>query len=316
MFITKEIIEDIVVANNIKVKDILTISNKKNLNYEEAVRLLAKRKNIFLRNPFKSSLNRLYNVNKEVSYLYNKQLSVSNFVNSIDAKEYLESRNIDAEIIKKFGLGYALDSWNSLYSWSVDNEVKLEDMILLGLVIKSDPHIFDAFRNRIIIPIFDVYNNIVGFQGRVLSNDTTPKYINSSDSIVFNKSKVLYGLNFAVEEIVKRNLVLIVEGFFDLISLYNKGIKNVIATLGTAFTPFHARLISRYTRNIITCYDADIAGTNASERTIKNCPKDFRIRKLVLPEKMDVEEFINSEKFVSIESLFDRIGGFKKEVGK
>ncbi len=174
------------------------------------------------------------------------------------ARNYLLNRGFSVNIIKKYGIGYALDSWSSLLDYLKLKKYKIFDMYQAGVVSKSQKgSYYDQFRDRIIFPIIDIRGNIIAFGGRVL-DDTKPKYLNSSDTIIFKKSKNLFSMNFAKKHIDKT--VVLVEGYLDAISLYQHGFKNVVATLGTSLTSEQAILISRYSKKVIIGYDSDKAG--------------------------------------------------------
>ena len=219
------------------------------------------------------------------------------FSNLIKSKnpgyEYLRKRGLDDKIIKKFGLGYSLNSWDSLINYLISIGYKKEDLIKSGLVAyKSETKkIYDKFRNRVMFPIFDYRGNVIGFGARVL-DDSSPKYLNSPDTLIFNKRQNLYGLNFARKEIKDRSIIL-VEGYMDLISLYQYGIKNVVATLGTALTDGQGSLIKRYADTAIISYDSDEAGIKATLRAIEILTKlDINVKVLNLKECKDPDEFI------------------------
>ncbi len=231
------------------------------------------------------------------------------FSNLIKSKnpgyEYLRKRGLDDKIIKKFGLGYSLDSWDSLINYLISIGYKSEDLIESGLVgYKSESKkIYDKFRNRVMFPIFDYRGNVIGFGGRVL-DDSLPKYLNSPDTLIFNKRQNLYGLNFARKEIKDRSIIL-VEGYMDLISLYQYGIKNVVATLGTALTDGQGSLIKRYADTAIISYDSDEAGIKASMRAIDILTKlGVNVKVLNLKECKDPDEFIRKY----------GVSGFEKEI--
>ncbi|MGL6104783.1 DNA primase [Romboutsia sp.] len=207
--------------------------------------------------------------------------------------EYLRKRGLDDKIIKKFGLGYSLNSWNALVDYLLSRGYIKKDLIECGLFgyKKETDKIYDKFRNRVIFPIFDYRGNVIGFGGRVL-DDSLPKYLNSPDTLIFNKRQNLYGLNFARKEIKDRTIVL-VEGYMDLISLYQYGIKNVVATLGTALTDQQGNLIKRYADTAIISYDSDEAGIKATLRAIEILAKlDINVKVLNLNKSKDPDEFI------------------------
>ena len=219
------------------------------------------------------------------------------FANLINNKnkgyDYLRKRGLDDKTIKKFGLGFSYDSWNSMMNYLLDKGYERQDLVDSGLIthkVDGDKY-FDRFRNRVMFPIFDYVGNVIGFGGRVL-DDSLPKYLNSPDSIIFNKRYNLYGLNFARKNINNKTLVL-VEGYMDLISLYQYGIKNVVATLGTALTEQQGQLIKRYADTVILAYDSDDAGIKAALRAIDILRKlDINVKVIDLQKSKDPDEYI------------------------
>ncbi len=229
-----------------------------------------------------------YNINKGAAIFFYENLKKSK-----KAMEYLDTRNISESTLKKFGLGYANDNWNDLEKYFTKKGYKKLDLINSGLLVNKESKVYDKYRDRIIFPIFTTTNKIAGFGGRVLSNDGIPKYLNSPQSDIFNKSELLYGLNFAKNEKLSKDYIIVVEGYFDVIALYDKNIKNVVAPLGTALTQEHIKVLKRYTKEIVLSFDADKAGKEAAYRSsnilLKN---DFAGRVLRISSCKDPDEFI------------------------
>lgn len=210
--------------------------------------------------------------------------------------KYLIKRGLDEKIIKNFGLGYALDSWDTLKNYLLSNKYSIEEIKECGLVgqSKKNDNYYDKFRNRVMFPIFDYKGNVIGFGGRVL-DDSLPKYLNSEDTLIFNKRFNLYGLNFARKHIGNSRTIILVEGYMDLISLYQYGVKNVVATLGTALTDSQAQLIKKFADNVVLSYDSDSAGVNASLRAIGILEKSgLKPRILNLGKSKDPDEFVRA----------------------
>ena len=184
--------------------------------------------------------------------------------------EYLLNRGIKKETIEKFKLGFSLNSWDSLFNFLKRKGFKEEDIFLAGLVIKNNNNgYYDRFRSRVMYPIFNLYSDVVAFGARILvDNKDEPKYINSPQTEVYDKSNILFGLNFAKEYIKKENCSVVVEGYMDCISSHQAGIQNVVATSGTALTNGHIKLLKRYSNTICFSFDQDLAGQNATERGI------------------------------------------------
>mgnify|MGYP000850957840 FL=1 len=266
-----------------------------NLSFPEAIALLADRANIdidFNREKNKNrrnSFEKLYRVNVEAARYFFSCLSSSKI-----AKEYLTNRGITVNTIRKFGLGYSLDSWNALIRHLKDKEITELDMISNGLIIKSkNGNYYDRFRNRIIFPVFDYRGRVTGFGGRVL-DDSKPKYLNSPETDLFKKGTNLYGLNFATSCFLAHHFIM-VEGYMDCISLHQYGITNVVASLGTALTIGQAKLMKRYVDKVIIAYDADTAGQMATLRglnILRSVGLDVRV--LLIPQGKDPDEFVRN----------------------
>ena len=267
-----------------------------NLDFMDAVKLLASRCGIEINTNVDETTKERIEKSKKFQDIHIEaaRFYFSNLIKSKNpGYEYLRKRGLDDKIIKKFGLGYSLDSWNSLMNYLISKGYKVEDLIECGLFgYKSETKkIYDKFRNRVMFPIFDYRGNVIGFGGRVL-DDSLPKYLNSPDTLIFNKRQNLYGLNFARKEIKDRSVIL-VEGYMDLISLYQYGIRNVVATLGTALTDGQGSLIKRYADTAIISYDSDEAGIKATLRAIEILNKlDINVKVLNLKECKDPDEFI------------------------
>lgn len=267
----------------------------KNISYLDAVGALAERANIDISNNSESSknkrntLNKYYSINVETArYFFN------NLKNNKKSLNYFQNRNISVNTIKKFGLGYANDSWSDLLIYLRSKGYSELELLSSGLICKSDKNRFyDRFRNRVMFPIFDYNGKVIGFGGRVL-DDSKPKYLNSPESIIFKKGVNLYGLNFLLKNNVNYNReFIIVEGYMDCISLHQAGIYNVVASLGTALTNNMAKLIKRYADRVIISYDADNAGINAADRGLEVLKKEgLDVRILRIPDGKDPDEFI------------------------
>ena len=273
------------------------VMKDKNLPFIEAVKYLANRANIPLKlgNGEQSQSNRkkelLYKVNVEAAKFF-----FSNLMNNQNAKEYFLNRGIKEETIKKFGLGYANDSWNSLMFYLRKkgiNDGLLEEAGLIS-VNKEKGRKYDRFRNRVMFPVFDYQGKVIGFGGRVL-DDSKPKYLNSPETLVFQKGTNLYGLNFALKHNMSERYFVIVEGYMDLISLHQYGITNVVASLGTALTINQARLLKRYADKVVISYDADLAGQMATLRGLEILrTAGFDVRVLSIPQGKDPDEYVRS----------------------
>ncbi|MFA5403628.1 MAG: DNA primase [Ignavibacteria bacterium] len=219
-----------------------------------------------------SEISRLYEINKSAArFFYDKLQNISGYEKDF-LNEYLKKRELKQDTLRKFGIGYAEKGWDSLLNhFSEENIFSEEDIEKAGLIIKNEKgKYYDRFRGRLMFPIFSENDKVVGFGGRKLyDDDQGGKYINSPETRIYNKSRILYGLNFARESIRTNDYVLLVEGYMDLISLHRAEINNVVASSGTALTVEQVQLISRYTKNIVMVYDADLAGIKATKRGIE-----------------------------------------------
>ena len=272
------------------------VMSMENLEFMDALKLLAKQCGVDVNTNMNEEtklkmekINKFQNIHREAARYY--------FSNLITSKNpgynYLRNRGLDDKIIKKFGLGYSLKSWDSLKNYLLSKGYTNEELSECGLITykKENNKSYDKFRNRVMFPIFDYRGNVIGFGGRVL-DDSEPKYLNSPDTLIFNKRFNLYGLNFSRKEIIDKTMIL-VEGYMDLISLYQYGIKNVVATLGTALTDQQGMLIKRYADSAIISYDSDDAGIKATLRAIDILTKlDINVKILNLKDCKDPDEFM------------------------
>jgi len=270
------------------------VMKTKNVTFPEAVKVLAERIGIDIeenndKKIERAKFDKMYNINVEAArFFYN------NLRKDEKAYSYFKNRGINDSTLKKFGIGFAFDGWHNLRNYLKAKGVKEEELLNLGLVVKSPKgSIYDRFRNRVIFPVFDYNGKVIGFGGRVL-DDSKPKYLNSPETPLFRKGIHLYGLNFAIKTNMDRT-VIIVEGYMDCISLHQHGITNVVATLGTALTEYQAKLLKRYVDKVIISFDADVAGQNATLRGLEILKKEnFDIKVLQVPQGKDPDEYIKA----------------------
>lgn len=220
------------------------------------------------------------------------------------ARQYLQQRGIADDVVKQFHLGYAPDTWRSLTDFMEQSGLSLKLAEQAGLIIPGkNGGFYDRFRGRLIFPIENVFGEIVAFGGRMLGKGE-PKYLNSPESPVYIKGKNLYGLNKAKDEIRKKDFALIVEGYFDLISLWNAGIRNVVATLGTALTRDHLDLLRRYCVDVVALFDPDEAGKKALDRSLELfLSTEMRARALILPGGYDPDDYVRKFGQAKMEEL-------------
>lgn len=280
------------------------IMKKENLDFPHALKFLADKYGISIdENPiddkFMEEKTRAYEMNRDAARFFH-----DNLINNPRALAYLEKRKINPKVIRQFGLGFAMDSWDNLYNFLKLKGYKEEELEKVGLIGKKTGNngYYDRFRNRIIFPIIDTKSRVVGFGGRVLDN-TMPKYLNSKDTIVFNKGNHLYGLNL-LNKHSSRKRILLVEGYMDVISLYTRGINYSAASLGTALTTRQSQLIKRYGQEAYLCFDSDLAGIKATLKAIDILVGEgVNPRIMLLPEGMDPDDYINKTSLMDFEKL-------------
>jgi len=210
------------------------------------------------------------------------------------AREYLTTRGISGEIQKAFHIGFSPDKWDSLLNLLNEKgaDEKLIEQSGLVSVNEEKERVFDRFRGRIMFPVLDVNGNPVAFGARAMGSDE-PKYLNSPETPAYTKGQHLYGLFQSKDEIRRKKFAILVEGYLDLIALYQFGITNVAASLGTAFTPEQSKLLSRFTKRVVINYDGDSAGIKAARRATEHLlPQEFDIKVLVLPDGKDPDDFV------------------------
>jgi len=236
------------------------------ITFYEAVRTLAERYNIIIeeikKNEGSGKYSFIYELHEKAMVLYQKNLFSSK---GEPALKYLYDRNLSEEIIKKYKIGFAINSWDNLYNKAktINNN---SDLMKSGLFIRSEKGVFDRFRSRIMFPIFHQSGKVVAFGGRSFKTNDMAKYLNSPETDLYQKSNILYGLHITKQEIRKKGFAILVEGYMDFLQLYQAGIKNIVAISGTSLTDNHANLLSRLTNKIILLYDGDSAGGNAACR--------------------------------------------------
>ena len=222
------------------------------------------------------------------------------------ARDYIEARGITDETRRTFRLGYAPDSWDGLGSYLKRKGASAGQIERSGLVVKKDAGgFYDRFRGRVIFPVLDAQGRAVAFGGRVMGTGE-PKYLNSPETAAYTKGRHLYGLHQTRDDIRRKKFAILVEGYLDLIIPYQFGVRNAVASLGTALTPEQAKLLGRFARRVVVNYDGDRAGVSAAKRAIETLlAEDFDIKVLVLPEGADPDEFIKS---AGVEAYNERRG--------
>ncbi len=278
------------------------------ISFIESVQELAQRYGITIESGEEASSERqseqeiLYDLNTEAAIFFSDNLLKHS--DGEIARDYFQKRKVKLQTMRKFGLGYSLPGWDNFVAYAQDKKLDLERAVFLGLIGQSkDGRLYDRFSGRIIFPIFSPNGRVVAFAGRILEGKdaNNAKYLNSPESSIYTKGRILYGLSFAKDEIRKLDKAILVEGYMDLISLHQAGIKNVVAVSGTALTEEQVQLLSRYTKNVVLLFDADTAGIKASMRSIELLlRKDMEIKIASLPAGEDPDSYVNNfgpEKF-------------------
>ena len=276
--------------------DMITfIREAEHLDYVEAVRFLAERSGLKMPEDLGKddeqmrARQRMQALNRESARFFHSVLISSAGKRGM---EYLAARGLTPEIIRKFGLGYAPDSWDALCGHLREKGFSEEEMLAAAVARRSERtgRLYDYFRGRVMFPIIDLRGVVVGFGGRILG-DEKPKYLNSADTLIFKKSRGLFAMNFA--KATKEQRLLLCEGYMDAIAVYQGGFDNAVATLGTALTPEQARLISQYTSEVVIAYDSDEPGQKATRRAVGLFEQTgIRVRVLTVKGAKDPDEFL------------------------
>ncbi|MBN8702026.1 MAG: DNA primase [Bacteroidetes bacterium] len=303
------------------------VMDHEQMSYPEALRYLAKKYNIEIEEEYTKDLDvlreeqtereSLFVVNTFAQNYFSEQLLTTDLGKSVGLG-YFKERGFTEETIKKFQLGISPDDRKALLNAALQAGYKLEYLIKTGLVIDGERGAFDRFFDRVMFPIHNVTGRVLGFGGRILKTDKkAAKYINSPESDIYNKSKVLYGLFFAKKSIVQEDSCFLVEGYTDVISMHQAGIENVVASSGTSLTVDQIKLIKRYTNNITILYDGDFAGIKASFRGIDMILEEgMNVKVLLFPDGEDPDSYskktgkdelknfikINSKDFISFKT--------------
>ncbi len=295
------------------------IMAKENLDFMEAVKLLAERAGVPVpdyrsateRNraaQLHEKKKRMYAMNAEAArFFFNNLIAPENK----RALDYLRQRKLSNATIKSFGLGYAPDSWSKLIDFMKTKGYTEEELIEGGLAVKRDNgSCFDKFRDRVMFPILDLRGNVIAFGGRILTDkEGAPKYLNSPETLVFKKKDNLFAMNIAKNS--KAGQFLLMEGYMDVISLHQNGFDNAVASLGTAFTPQQAEIIKRYADKAVLCYDSDEAGQKATHRAGEILREaDIKTKVLKMNEGKDPDEYIKAKGAEMFQLLVDNAESF------
>ena len=285
--------------------------------YPEAIKYLAKKYNIEIEETEQSDEQKEQANERESMYLVSefaqqhfKQMLWDTELGKAIGLSYFKERGFTEETIKKFELGYCLDQWDGFTTAALDKGYQLDYLQKTGLTIvkedannPNDPRKFDRFKGRVMFPIHSLSGRVLGFGGRILTNDKkAAKYLNSPESEIYHKSKVLYGIYYAKQAIAKEDNCYLVEGYTDVIQLYQRGIHNVVSSSGTALTPEQIRLINRLTKNITVLFDGDAAGLRASLRGIDLIlEQGMNVKICTFPEGEDPDSFSKNNELEEVE---------------
>ena len=265
-----------------------------NLSYPDAVRFLAKRAGLEVpeddanASQYKKK-ERLWALSKSAARFFNEQLKTPQ---AEEVRAYIAKRGLSASTVTRFGLGFAPNCWSALLDAMTAQGFTKEELLQAGLVLqnKEKGSFYDRFRNRLMFPIIDVRGNVIGFGGRVM-DDSTPKYLNSPETVIFNKRRNLFAMNIVKKS--KQGFIVLTEGYMDAIALHQYGFDCAVASLGTSLTQEHAEMLSKYTNEVVLIYDADTAGQNATQRAIPMLEKTgLRVRVLRMQGAKDPDEFL------------------------
>lgn len=284
------------------------VMNVENLDFIESIRFLADRARIQLpegeskEEEEKARLKQdILKANLEAARFFYNYLSLKQGEN---ARNYLNKRNLSESTIKKFGIGLSPDDWDLLYKHLINKGFAENVIVKSGLVLPNKKgSYYDRFRSRIMFPIFDIRGNVIGFGGRV-TDASMPKYMNSPETLCYNKGKTLYAMNFAKNSGEKR--IIVVEGYMDVISLHQSGIINTVASLGTALTESQGRILKKYSEEIIISYDADTAGQAATMRGLDLLNEiGCNVKVLIVPKGKDPDEYVRNNGNEAFKKLID-----------
>lgn len=265
------------------------------VEFGDALRILAQKAGVELKRQdpkLRTERQRLYEICESATRFFEKQLESKT---GQEVKKYLIGRGINENSIVKWRLGWSPDSWQGLVDFLVSKGYQKQELVKAGLVIRNEKgSYYDRFRTRIMFPVFDLSSQVVGFGGRIFKSEDTAKYMNTPATLLYDKSRILYGLDKSKVEIRKKDFCILAEGYIDVILGHQTGFENMVATSGTALTPFQLKILKRYSENLFTAFDMDVAGDTATKRGIDLAQaQGFNIKIVVLPEDKDPADVIS-----------------------
>lgn len=300
--------------------DVFTfIKEYENISFPEAVRRLAERARIPLESEKNPTQERsrflkesLLQIHEQITRRW--QAALANDAAGQVARDYLSRRGVSLDAVQLFRLGYAPEAWDDTVNWAKSKSLELPLVEQAGLILRKEAsdHYYDRFRGRLIFPISDEQGRVIGFSGRILTGDEkAAKYVNSPETPIFTKGRVFFGLDKSKRAILDAARAIICEGQLDLIACYMAGVQNVVAPQGTALTADHARILKRYTDEVVLCFDSDTAGRNAAVRSLDDLlASGLAIRVATIPAPHDPDSFIKEHGGDSFRQLIERADGF------
>lgn len=282
-----------------------------NITFYESLRLLAKKNNMEMPNSngyskeYNKKREKIFEIHQLAAKFYNYLLLNKQIGN--DAYKYLSNRGYTEKDIQRYHLGYAPDTWHSLYNFLSKRDYDNKIMNESGLIGNKNGNYYDKFRGRIMFPIFNSQGEVIAFGGRRINDDSnSPKYYNSPETLIFHKSKNLYGLNWAKKGFRETNSAIIMEGYTDVITAHKYGLNNAVASLGTALTAEQAKILKRYIDTVYIAFDPDFAGEKATLKGLDILKKaDLNVRVIELPDGEDPDDFIKQEGAKKFEELMN-----------
>jgi len=295
------------------------VQDYENLDFPEAVRRLAERAHIpleFDKNPVQQQArhlkDKLLEIHEQITQRW--QNALANEAAGQVARDYLAKRGVSAEAVKLFRLGAAPEAWDDTVNWAKSKGHELTLVETAGLILHKEEtgRYYDRFRGRLMFPIADDQGRVVGFSGRVLRGDEkTAKYVNSPETPIFTKSKVFFGLDKSKRALLEADCAIVCEGQIDLIACFMAGVQNIVAPQGTAFTADHARILKRYVKEVVLCFDSDTAGQNAAVRSLDHLlGSGLAVRVVTLPKPHDPDSFIKASGGNAFKELVQKAEGF------
>ncbi|HXG46200.1 MAG TPA: DNA primase [Methylomirabilota bacterium] len=295
------------------------VQDYENLTFIEAVRRLAERARIPLEFQTAPGQQQSRHVKETLLQMHEQiaqrwQIALARDPAAQIARDYLAQRGVSDEAVKLFRIGYAPDAWDDTVNWARSKGYEPALVEQGGLILRKEgtDRYYDRFRGRLMFPICDEQGRVIGFSGRVLSGDEkTAKYVNSPETPIFTKGKVFYGLDKSKRAILEAGFAVVCEGQLDLIACFMAGTRNVVAPQGTAFTSDHARILKRYTNEVVLCFDSDNAGQNAAVRVLDSLlASGLAIRVAIVPAPHDPDSFIKAHGGAAFSQLIGEAEGF------